>query len=458
VILDNTTKNLAGLELASDPTQRISAYEAAGSSETISLDFTDGAVHQTELYLADLDHKNRTETVDLVDNVTGAVLDGRVVSNFSKGQYLIYDLRGNVSLRIINDSGPGAVYSGVFFDTPTTSPATYIGTDTTTAGSNWRSTYGSQGAIVVGSATQLPSYVSSFSVTGQTTTVLKSTTHAAAALQKITDINSNIEACWSTATHMDLNLSTSDGLEHDVTLYLADYDNKHRQERVQVIDAPTGNVLTQQDVSGFTKGQFITFRFSGSVIVRIISTAGPSAVVSGVFFDAPFGQKASFLGTDTTSGGNWKASQYGLSTAFIVGDNFPQFDDPGIDPIAITGAAETVLADPSSNPAALLRADSGVGNTHVAAYLYSNTSMVLAYNPGDFLIHTVALYFADFQNYHRQEVVKIYDPATLALETTQVVSNFSKGKYLLFDISGQALITISNGGYPNAVLSGVFTN
>jgi len=460
VILNNTTKNLAAMQRVSDPTQRISAYEASASSETINLNFTDGLVHQTELYLADLDHKHRTETVELVDNVTGSVLDVRTVANFSKGQYLIYDLRGNDSLVVINGSGPSAVYSGLFFDTPPTEPTIFNGIDTTTTGSTWRNSYGSQGAIVVANSTQLPAYVNAFSVLGETGTVLKPTTHIANAVQKITDVNSNIEAYWSSTTHMDLNLATNDGLVHVVTLYVADYDNKHRQERIQVIDSPTGNILAQQDVNNFTKGQFVSFRITGSVTLRIISTAGPSAVVSGVFFDAPFAEKVHYLATDTTTGGNWRQSQYGLTTAYVVGDNFPGVDDLANNFVIATGGLETVLADPSGSPAALLRTDSPVGNpgTRVAAYLSTNTSMEFAYNPGDFLIHTVGLYFADYQNDHRQEVVTIYNPTTLAVETSQLVGNFSKGKYLLFDISGQVLITISNGGYPNAVLSGVFTN
>jgi len=295
-------------------------------------------------------------------------------------------------------------------------------------------------------------------VTGETGTVQKATTHNATALEKITDVNSNIQAYWSSATDMDLNVATNDGLVHIVTMYLADYGNKHRQERIQVIDSTTGNILAQQDVNNFSKGQYISFRITGSVTFRVISTAGPNAVVSGVFFDAPFGQKASYLGTDTTSGGDWQQSQYGLTSAYIVGDNFPTIDDPANPLISVTGGAEAVLAEPSDNPAALLTLGSGAAGTRVAAYLYTTSSMVLAYNPGDFLIHTVALYFADYEKSHRLEVVKIYNPATLQLETSEVVGNFSKGKYLLFDISGQALITVSNGGYPNAVLSGVFTN
>jgi hypothetical protein len=40
----------------------------------------------------------------------------------------------------------------------------------------------------------------------------------------------------------------------------------------------------------------------------------------------------------------------------------------------------------------------------------------------------------------------------------QILSNFQHGKYLVFDLSGPILIVINAGTYPNAVLSGVFTN
>jgi hypothetical protein len=457
VILDNTTKNLAGLQFVGDPTQRISAYEAAASTESINLNFNDGSVHQTELYVADLDKKRRVETVQLVDNVSGAVLDSQTVSLFTKGEYLTYDLRGNVSLRIINDSGPSAVYSGLFFDTPPTAPQTYFATDTTTTGANWRNQYGTQGAIIVDNGTQLPAYVSAFSVTGESTTVLKASTHVTNALQKFTDTNSGIESYWSTSTQMDLNLSTSDGLEHIVTLYLADYDRKKRQERIQVIDPGTGAVLTQQDIANFTTGQFISFQITGNVIFRVINTAGPSAVVSGVFFDDPYGSKVHFVGTDTTSQGNWKQNQYGLTNAYVVGDNFPLIDDPTNALITTSGASQAILGGPSSNPAALFGTGVSNSNKRIPAYLYTNTAMELSFNPGDLVTHTVALYFADLQNYHRIETVTIYDPATLEVETSQVLSHFNKGKYLIFDIVGEALITVSNGGYPNAVLNGVFT-
>jgi subtilisin family serine protease len=458
VILSNTTKNPAGLQLAATPTQRISAYQASASTESISLDFTDGQVHQTALYLADLDRKNRAEFIQVIDNVTGSVLDTRVINDFTKGKYLIYDLRGNVTLKLTNNGGPTVVYSGLFFDATPTAPTTYTGTSTSTTGANWRNLYGSQGAVVVGDSTQVPAYVSTFSVLGAASKILRAKTSSSNSLEKITDPNSNIESYWSSATHLDLNIGTNDGLAHDVTLYLADYDHKKRQERIQVIDSPTGNILAQQDITNFTTGQYVSFQITGSVTFRISDLSGPNAVVSGIFFDAPFGQKASYLGTDTTTGGNWRQSQFGLTTAYVVGDNFPGFDDPQNSLITNYNASEAVLSYPSGSSAALYKTSVTKVTNRIEAYLYSNTSFELSYNPGDLLNHTVALYFADYQNDHRLEVVTIYNPATLQVETKQVVSNFSKGKYLLFDISGEALITVSNGGYPNAVLSGVFTN
>jgi subtilisin family serine protease len=460
VLVNNSTKDLAGLQRVSDPTERLEAYEASATNESINLDFTDGNVHQTTLYLADLDHKKRVETIGVYDGTTGALLSAQTISNFTKGEYLTYDLRGNVTLTVINDSGPSAVYSGIFFDTPPTTPTTYVGTDTATTGQNWRNQYGSQGAFVVGNAANLPSYVSTFSFTGETGTILSANTHAASALQLITNPNTGIESYFSSATSMDLNVGISDSMAHLVTLYFADYGNKQRQERINVINSVTGAVLATQDISNFAKGEYVTFSISASATFQIVSTGGPNAVISGVFFDAPFGEKLSYVGTDTVNGGNWLESEYGLTTSYIVGDNFPGVDVPTNPDIEVTGGTETVLnfGKPVSNSAAVVLASTPTPyQQNIEAYLYTDSSMVLAYNPTDAVSHTLALYFADYQKDHRIETVTIYNPATLQVLSSQVVSNFSKGKYLVFNETGQLLITITNGGYPNAVISGVFS-
>jgi subtilisin family serine protease len=457
VLLDNTTKNLAGLQRVSDTSQRLSAYEASTTSEQIGLDFTDGETHQVSIYLADLDHKKREETIGIYDTATGALLNAQTIGAFTKGEYLTWDLQGNVTISVINDSGPSAVFSGIFFDPPSTAPVTNQGTDTTTTGENWQNQYGSQGAYVIGDAAHLPSYVSLFTASGAAGMVLNSKTRATVALQKITDVNSGIEAYDYSATEMDFNIGISDGLTHIVTLYLADYGNKHRQERIQVINSATGALLTSEDFSNFSKGVYASFRISSSSTFKIINTGGPNAVVSGIFFDAPFGENVSYVGTDTTTQGNWQQSQYGLSTGYIVGYNFPQIDAPTNPDIEVTGGTEHVIGNPVSNPAALVESDTGGVTDRIESYLQTQTSMTIAYNPGDAISHTLALYFADYQNDHRIETVTIYNPATLQVLTSQTISNFSKGKYLVFNETGELLITITNGGYPDAVLSGIFS-
>ena len=288
--------------------------------------------------------------------------------------------------------------------------------------------------------------------------MLKVSTKNTNALQKVSSVNANVEAYYSTTSSMDFNLSINDSLAHVVTLYVADYDKKHRQERIEALGS-TGTMLAYTDVSNFNKGEFISFTVTGSTTFRVINTGPTTAVLSGIFFDAPFGENSSFVTTDTYTGGNWFQSQYGLTTAYIVGENFPIVNDSLNPAISIVGATQKILTTNSANPAALDEQLSGVTQQkRIASYFYTTTSMTLDYNPGDLLVHTVALYFADYENFKRTEAVTITNGNTNTVLSHQIVSNFAHGKYLLFDITGPVLITINNGAYPNAVLSGVFTN
>ena len=68
------------------------------------------------LYLLDWDANNaRSQTVEVIDPATNAVLDTRRVSAFGAGVYLVWELSGNVRLRLTNAGAPSpnAVVSGV---------------------------------------------------------------------------------------------------------------------------------------------------------------------------------------------------------------------------------------------------------------------------------------------------------------------------------------------------------
>jgi hypothetical protein len=67
------------------------------------------------VYVCDFDNLGRSQTVELLDAATGAVLHTQAVSGFSGGQYLIYELKGSHTLRFTRGNGPNAVMSGLFF-------------------------------------------------------------------------------------------------------------------------------------------------------------------------------------------------------------------------------------------------------------------------------------------------------------------------------------------------------
>ena len=281
------------------------------------------------------------------------------------------------------------------------------------------------------------------------------------------DLTHTVEAYDSSATSEDVDLSLTDGLAHNVTLYLADYDNRKRAERVQVYDTTTGALLATQDVTNFNKGVYATFRVSGAVDFRVTNTGGPSAVVSGVFFDGVFGENLYFEGTDTTTKGNWQQTQYGVTSAYIPGYNFPGVDNPANPRVTVTGASEAVLQAGTNDVRGLDRPVStanagagggGVSGTRIESYLYTTSSMTLDFNPQDLTVHRLALYFADFENFKRTESVTIYNGTTNTVLSHQVLTNFRGGKYLVYDVTGPVLITIDNGGFPNAVLSGLFVD
>jgi hypothetical protein len=90
---------------------------SAGSSFTIDVNLTDGQAHPVALYALDWDNYGpRQERIDVLDAATGTVLDSRTLTNFSGGQYEVWNVSGHVQFRVTNlVNGSNAVISGLFF-------------------------------------------------------------------------------------------------------------------------------------------------------------------------------------------------------------------------------------------------------------------------------------------------------------------------------------------------------
>jgi hypothetical protein len=280
-----STSDPRALQKGSSSTDRIAACWYSGNSFSIDLNFNDAKTHQVALYLLDYDvfGGGRTQKVDILDT-TGNVLDTRLVSGFSNGQYLVSNLSGHVIARITNTNpSANAVVSGLFFGAPSAT-ASFLRSDTATSGS-WKGTYGADGYDVINDSASNPAYVA-VTPSGNLSYIWTPSTSDPRALQKGSSSTDRIAACWYSGSSFSIDLNFNDSNTHQVALYLLDYDvyGGGRTQRVDITYA-VGNVLDTRPVSGFTNGQYRVWNLSGHVIARITNTnASANAVVSGLFF------------------------------------------------------------------------------------------------------------------------------------------------------------------------------
>jgi hypothetical protein len=286
--------------------------------------------HEIALYLADYYNNGhpRTETVTVVDGVSGATLvPATTVSGFTAGKYLVYNVTGKVTFVVADSAGsPNAVVSGLFFGPGATAVLGSIPIDSTTAAytdtgnatSGWKGTYGSAGYDILGDSAPVktPTYLSTNTVpnpvtitfnpagsplassgTYQYTPVVNFDTLSNAVVSAAANSTKGIAEIWYSggggSETFDVNASIPLTLPtHKLALYVMADDPSGRVDTVNILDANTGNVLISQtsDVLGTAavgqkKGEFLNFIFSGHIKVQVVNTQGANCVASALFFD-----------------------------------------------------------------------------------------------------------------------------------------------------------------------------
>jgi probable HAF family extracellular repeat protein len=113
-----STTGVRGLQKSTTgAADRIAATYYSSTSFTIQVGVKDGRSHQIAVYALDWDGNNsRREQIDVIDSVTGRVLSSQIVSAFSGGQYIVWNISGNVKIRVTKLAGANAVLSGLFFN------------------------------------------------------------------------------------------------------------------------------------------------------------------------------------------------------------------------------------------------------------------------------------------------------------------------------------------------------
>ena len=86
----------------------------------IEIDITDGKEHQVALYCMSWNPATQL-AVEVQDADTKAVLDNQAVKKFVDGKYLVWNVKGQVIVRVTcsnQDEGNAALASGLFIDPP----------------------------------------------------------------------------------------------------------------------------------------------------------------------------------------------------------------------------------------------------------------------------------------------------------------------------------------------------
>ena len=109
-------------------TSRVAAAWHDGTNVLLDLEFLDTTFHRVTLYFMDWDgvlgggsgdgddEVIGTESVDVLDRISGAVLDHEVLPAFTNGVYEAWDIKGHVQFRIARSNGLPAIASGLFLD------------------------------------------------------------------------------------------------------------------------------------------------------------------------------------------------------------------------------------------------------------------------------------------------------------------------------------------------------
>jgi len=371
--------------------------------------------------------------------------------------------------------------------------AAFVNTDKTTQG-NWMSLYGADGYDIAngpqyptgGSLISGGKTYGSYAVNGQSNYTWASPTSAPQALE-IDSEGDRIAATWYSGTSFTFDVNLTDGQQHQMSLYLLDFDSKGRAETVQIKDHSSGAVLDTRvvpDSSGdadntyttganFVNGSYLIWNVAGHVTITITSNAGPNCVVAGIFFGGPdvpvppVSTTASFSGADTSTEGSWLGT-YGADGYWVAngGQSMPQYDPT----LAMNGESTWTWASPTSDPRAPETGTDGA-TSRTASTWYSSSSFTFDVNITDGQTHQVALYLLNWDSQGRTETVQISDATSNKVLDTRVipnattgsptytnttVANFVNGSYLIWKLSGHVTITITSNAGPNAVVAGIF--
>ena len=129
---------------------------------------------------------------------------------------------------------------------------------------------------------------------------------------------------WYTQTEMEFDLNLRDGREHQVALYFLSWQTVDRQERVDVIDATSGQIIASRPISDFIDGVYQVWNVRGDVGFKVVRDSDAQCVVSAIFLDPVLGQYDGWL-SDHFGQAGALSNSIGGDLADPDGDGLPNY-------------------------------------------------------------------------------------------------------------------------------------
>jgi hypothetical protein len=416
----------------------------------VELGFTNAYSGNLHLYALDWDSTARRESITVNDGSGPRTV--LLSSEFNKGAWISVPVnvaaKGAVTVTVTREAGANAVLSGIFLG-DAGSPPVNGGQELSKGG--WVGSYGHEGYDLAGwdGPTGDVSYVP-----GATVSVVQGTRYQWAAnttdgraLSEPGQLTRNAAAYYD-PNQIQVQLRFTAAYSGNLHLYAVDWDSSTRRETITV------NGQTASLSSSFNGGAWVSFpigvKAGETVTITVDRTAGPNAVLSGIFLGEG-GTPAAPEVKSAAQQGPWVGAvgSEGYDLAGWDGSTGDISDLPHASLSVVQGTRYQWAA--GSSEARVLSDPSGL--TRNAGTYYDPNQIRLKLTFKEAYKGNLHLYALDWDKLTRREIVTVNGQSV-------ALGDFTEGAWVSFPIEvaagGTVTITVDRTFGPNAVLSGVF--